>query len=50
VPDLAIEVVSPSNLANEVLKKTKEYYRTGVEPSWAIYPAVAELYDYDSPV
>jgi hypothetical protein len=50
VPNLAIEVVSPSNSAYEVLGKIEDYFRCGVERVWVIYPTVSKLYDYDSPV
>jgi Uma2 family endonuclease len=49
VPNLAIEVVSPTNTANGVMEKTKEYFEAGVERVWVIYPEFAEIYDYDSP-
>jgi Uma2 family endonuclease len=49
VPNLAIEVVSPTNTANGVMEKTKEYFEAGVERVWVIYPNFAEIYDYDSP-
>jgi len=49
VPNLAIEVVSPNNLANEVMVKIEDYFLAGVERVWVIYPEIAKLYDYDSP-
>ena len=49
VPNLAVEVVSPTNLANEVLERIEDYFRSGVERVWVIYPTVAKLYDYDAP-
>jgi len=49
VPNLAIEVVSPTNTANGVMEKTKEYFEAGVERVWVIYPEFAIIYDYDSP-
>ncbi len=49
VPNLAIEVVSPTNFANEVLEKIDDYFLSGVERVWVIYPTVAKLYDYNSP-
>jgi Uma2 family endonuclease len=49
VPNLAIEVVSPTNTANEVMNKTKEYFEAGVERVWVIYPEFASIYNYDSP-
>ena len=49
VPNLAIEVVSPTNFANEVLEKIEDYFLSGVERVWVIYPTVGKLYDYESP-
>jgi Uma2 family endonuclease len=49
VPNLAIEVVSPSNSANQVMRTTKDYFESGVERVWVIYPEFAEIYDYTSP-
>jgi Uma2 family endonuclease len=49
VPTLAIEVVSPTNFANGVLEKIEDYFLSGVERVWVIYPTVAKLYDYDAP-
>jgi len=49
VPNLVIEVVSPTNTANGVMEKTKEYFEAGVERVWVIYPEFAIIYDYDSP-
>ncbi|MFI5457930.1 MAG: Uma2 family endonuclease [Isosphaerales bacterium] len=49
VPNLAIEVVSPSNLADKVMEKIEDYFLAGVQRVWVIYPEIAKLYDYDSP-
>jgi len=49
VPNLAIEVVSPSNLADKVMEKIEDYFSAGVQRVWVIYPEIAKLYDYDSP-
>ena len=49
VPNLAIEIVSPSNFPNEVLEKIEDYFLAGVERVWVIYPTVGKLYDYDAP-
>jgi Uma2 family endonuclease len=49
VPNLAIEVVSPSNLANDVVEKIEDYFLAGVQRVWVIYPEVEKLYDYNSP-
>ena len=49
VPDLAIEVVSPSNTANEMNGKIHEYFEAGVARVWMIYPSRQEIYVYTSP-
>jgi Uma2 family endonuclease len=49
VPNLAIEVVSSSNLADEVMEKIEDYFSVGVQRVWVIYPEIDKLYDYDSP-
>ena len=37
-PDLAIEVVSPSDKASELITKVIEYFKAGVRLVWVIYP------------
>lgn len=49
VPDLAVEVVSPNDLAEKVLAKMREYFRFGVRQVWIVYPLDKEIYIYDSP-
>jgi Uma2 family endonuclease len=49
VPDLAIEVVSPNNSADEVQDKRLEYFQAGVTQVWVIYPRQREVYVYTSP-
>jgi Uma2 family endonuclease len=49
VPDLAIEVVSPSNSMTEVMTKVNEYFAAGVRRVWVIYPDQCIVYDYASP-
>jgi Uma2 family endonuclease len=49
VPDLAIEVVSPSNTADDVQGKIHEYFEAGVNRVWVVYPAQKEVYVYASP-
>jgi Uma2 family endonuclease len=38
VPDLAVEVLSPSNTAREMARKRGEYFRAGVKLVWEIDP------------
>jgi len=48
VPDLAVEVISESNLADEVEVKREESLRAGVRQVWVIYPVTSKVYVYDS--
>jgi len=48
VPDLAVEVVSPSNTWNEVLEKIKDYFRSGVQLVWVVSPVTEQVYVYTS--
>jgi Uma2 family endonuclease len=49
VPNLAVEVVSPTNSAGEIVEKIEDYFGSGVERVWVFYPSVAKVYDYKSP-
>ncbi len=49
VPNLAVEVVSPTNTAIEVLAKVREYFQTGVQRVWVVYPHEEQVYVYSSP-
>jgi Uma2 family endonuclease len=48
VPNLAIEVVSPTEFAEELLLKIDEYFRAGVQLVWVVYPQQALVYVYES--
>ena len=50
VPDLAIEVVSPSNFSQLDLEKLDDYFRVGVRLVWFVYPNVRRVYVYESPI
>ena len=49
VPDMAIEIVSPSNTADHVQEKIHEYFAAGVRRVWVVYPRQQEVYVYASP-
>lgn len=49
VPDLAVEIVSPSDLAADLVDKIHEYFDVGVRLVWVVYPTVEEIYVYESP-
>jgi Uma2 family endonuclease len=43
-PDLAIEVVSPNDLAYEVEEKVEEYLGAGVRLVWVVYPSTRTIH------
>lgn len=45
-PDLAVEVVSPSERSTQLMAKVTDYLRFGTEQVWLIYPAQQELHSY----
>jgi Uma2 family endonuclease len=48
LPKLAVEVVSRTDLAEEVQEKVAEYLRAGVTLVWVVYPRLKQVYVYDS--
>jgi Uma2 family endonuclease len=48
VPDLAIEVVSPTNTADAVNDKRLEYFTAGVRQVWVVYTKSREIHVYSS--
>lgn len=46
VPNLVVEVASPTDDAEDLLSKAHEYMRAGVELVWVIFPRVRQLYAY----
>ncbi len=49
VPDLAVEVVSPTDFAEDLLEKIDEYFRAGVTLVWVVSPLRRLVYAYESP-
>jgi Uma2 family endonuclease len=49
VPNVAAEVVSPHDDAEELLAKIDEYFRAGVDLVWVVYPQRNQVYVYQSP-
>jgi Uma2 family endonuclease len=43
-PDLAVEVVSPTNTAREIHQKISEYFAAGSKRVWVFYPEEREIY------
>jgi Uma2 family endonuclease len=48
-PDLAVEVISPSNSVGAVQTKIAQYFAKGARQVWLIYPAMRTLHVYSSP-
>jgi Uma2 family endonuclease len=48
VPDLAVEVISPNDLADEIMQKVVEYFQAGVRLVWIIYPQQRLVYVHES--
>ena len=49
VPDLAVEVLSEGNTAEEMRRKLREYFQVGVRLVWLIDPATRSAEVYTSP-
>ena len=49
VPDLAVEVLSPSNTQDEMKLKRQEYFTTGVRLVWIVDPETQTAEAYTSP-
>jgi Uma2 family endonuclease len=48
IPNLAVEVVSKSNTGEEILAKLGDYFETGTDSVWVIYPSARQVYVYTS--
>lgn len=48
-PDLAVEVVSPNDLHEEVEAKIRAYFDAGVKQVWKVSPQFQTITIYDSP-
>lgn len=49
VPDLAVEVISPTNTADVMDAKVVEYFQAGVRLVWVLFPETRRMYIYESP-
>ncbi|HEV3162870.1 MAG TPA: Uma2 family endonuclease [Isosphaeraceae bacterium] len=49
VPDLAIEVISPTNITDEDMAKVEDHFRAGTRLVWLVFPGQQKVYSYDSP-
>lgn len=48
LPDLCVEVVSPTDRADEIMDKVREYFQAGVRLVWVFYPRHGVVYVYES--
>lgn len=48
-PDLAVEVISPGDLAQEVERKVEDYLQAGTRLAWLIYPVTQTVMVYRAP-
>lgn len=48
-PDLAVEVLSPSNTRREMERKLREYFAAGVRLVWYVDPETRTVTEYTSP-
>ncbi len=49
LPELMVEVVSPHDLAEEIIERIGEYFAAGTKLIWVVYPTQRLVYVYDSP-
>ena len=49
-PDLAVEVVSPSERAAELLQRVAEYFESGAQEVWLLLPDRRQVYCYRAPL
>jgi Uma2 family endonuclease len=45
-PELAVEVVSPNDLASDIDEKARDYIRAGVDLVWVVYPRTRSVLVY----
>jgi Uma2 family endonuclease len=48
VPELLVEVVSPNDLAEEIMERLSEYWAAGAKLVWIVYPTQRLVYVYES--
>jgi len=49
-PDLVIEIISPSETAQEIHEKVADYLRAGTQLLWLVYPASQTAMEYRPPM
>ncbi|MCS7208582.1 MAG: Uma2 family endonuclease [Fimbriimonadales bacterium] len=49
-PDLAVEIVSPSENLNDLYQKVLEYFESGAQQVWLLFPDRKQVYRYIAPL
>jgi Uma2 family endonuclease len=49
LPELMVEVVSPHDIAEDIMERIDEYFTAGIKLMWVVYPTQRLIYVYDSP-
>jgi len=49
-PDLAVEIVSPSENPKDLLQKVGEYFESGAREVWLLFPERKQVYRYTAPL
>lgn len=49
-PDLAVEIVSPSEDQKDLLQKVGEYFESGAQEVWLLFPERKQVYRYRAPL
>jgi Uma2 family endonuclease len=47
-PDLAIEIISPSNTFRQMSRKVRQYFAAGCQTVWVVYPERQEIEVFES--
>ncbi len=48
-PDLAVEVISPSDSVRQLMRKVKQYFAAGTHAVWIVYPDEQEVQVLEAP-
>ncbi|MCS7227324.1 MAG: Uma2 family endonuclease, partial [Gloeomargarita sp. SKYB31] len=49
-PDLAVEIVSPSENLQDLYQKVAEYFESGSREVWLLFPERKQVYRYKAPL
>jgi len=49
VPEIVVEVISPSETARMINRKLKQYFTAGVKEAWLVYPEAREVEIWTGP-